>query len=222
MLHPLILMSIFVVIFSTLFRFQISNFSIYFLAPYIGWNYFNQTVVDSMASFSSWNGALLKRVRVPKSIFVLATTISGLVNLALSLIPLLLLMLWLRMPIGLSWIFLPVSFLILGVFTLGTALALSSLAVYFVDVREMYVAASPAIMYLTPIIYPLSIVPARYLWLIKLNPLVYLLQLFRAPIYYAIMPTGMTVVVAALLASLMLALGWTIFRHLAPGFYIHI
>jgi ABC-type polysaccharide/polyol phosphate export permease len=220
MLHPLILMTIFAVIFGAFFRFQIPNFTVYFLAPYIAWTFYDQTVVQSMSSIA-WNGALMKRVRVPRSIFVVASTISGLVNLALSLIPLLIIMAVVGAPIRWTLLFLPVAFVIMALFTLGTSLALSSLSIYFADVREMYRAASPAVMYLTPMIYPLSIIPAKYLWMIKLNPLVYLLQLFRAPIYYAIFPTAMTVFVAGLAAILALVVGWIIFRHLAPGFHSH-
>jgi ABC-type polysaccharide/polyol phosphate export permease len=221
MLHPLILMTIFTIVFSSLFRFQIPNFAVYFLAPYVGWNFFDQTVVQSMASVH-WNGPLMKRVRVPRSIFVVASTISGLVNLALSLGPLLLLMLVIGAPVRWTFVFLPVSFLILGTFTLGVCLGLSALSVYFADVREMYQAISPAIMYLTPIVYPLSIVPEKALPLIRLNPLLYLLQLFRGPIYYGVIPTGMTILVAALAALLALVAGWAIFRHLAPGYHIHL
>ena len=173
-------------------------------------------------SNADWSGLLMKRVRIPRSIFVVASTISGLINLALSLVPLVVIMLFVGAPIRWTWIFLPVAFLVLGTFTLGMSLAFSALSVYFADAREMYKAASPAVMYLTPIIYPLSIVPEKFHWLIKLNPLTYLLQLFRGPIYYQIIPTGMTILVAALAASLVLTAGWTIFRHLAPGFHVHI
>lgn len=221
MLHPLLLMAIFAMVFSQLFRFDISHFSIYFLSEYIGWNFFSQTTIDAMRG-PGGNGALMKRVRVPMSVFTVSVTISGMVNMILALIPLLIIMVIVGSPIKLTLLFLPVSFLILGVFTLGVSLALAALSVYFTDVREMYQAASPALMYLTPIIYPMSIVPDKFLWFIKLNPLVYLLEILRAPIYYGILPTATTVLLAFVLALGALAIGWMIFRHLAPGFYPHL
>jgi ABC-type polysaccharide/polyol phosphate export permease len=221
MLHPLILMTIFTIVFSALFRFEITHFAIYFLASYIGWTFFDQTIVQSMGSVM-WNGPLMKRVRVPRSIFVISTTLSGLVNLTLSLGPLVLLMLFTGAPIRWTFVFLPVSFLIIGTFTLGIALALSSLSIYFADVREMYQAISPAIMYLTPIVYPLSIVPERALPVVRANPLLYLLQLFRAPIYEGALPDPSVILIASGAALLALVAGWAIFRRLAPGYHIHL
>lgn len=221
MLHPLILMVIFTIIFSAIFRFQIPHYPIYFLSQYIGWMYFSQTTIDSMKNIT-WNGELMKRVRVPKSIFTVASTLSGLINMVLALLPLFAIMLFLGTPIRLTILFLPVSFVILAAFTLGASLALSALSVFFVDVREMYQAFVPAILYLTPIIYPLSIVPEKFLWMIRLNPLVYLLQLLRAPLYYGILPTGLTVLVAAAVAAGGLVIGWLIFRDLSTRFYPHL
>jgi ABC-2 type transport system permease protein len=221
LIHPLILMVIFAIIFSTIFRFQMRSFSIYFLSAFIAWTFFDQTVVQSMASLD-WNGAMMKRIRVPQTVFAISTAIAGMINLGLSLIPLFIIMLVVGAPIPWTIVFLPIAALIVGAFALGTALALSALAVFFADVREMYKAISPALMYLTPIIYPLEIVPPQYLWMIKLNPLVYLVQLFRAPVYYAIIPTGLTILVAALCAAGALVIGWIVFRHLAPKFHAHL
>ncbi|HVT45201.1 MAG TPA: ABC transporter permease [Thermoanaerobaculia bacterium] len=221
MLHPLLLMGIFVIIFSAIFRFQTPLYPLYFLSQYVAWAFFAQTTIESMVSME-WNGSLLKRVRVPRSIFALASTISGLANLGLSMIPLALIMVIIGAPFRPTLLFLPFSFLVLGIFTLGLSLALSALSVYFVDVREMYKALIPAVMYLTPIIYPISIVPEQFRWIIKLNPMVYLLQLFRAPVYYGIIPTPQTIVLSVIMAAAALLIGWMTFRHLAPNFYPHL
>ena len=80
----------------------------------------------------------------------------------------------------------------------------------------------PALMYLTPIIYPLSIVPERYRWLIKLNPLVYIVEIVRDPIYYGIVPSRLTLLIAAVVSFSSLALGWLTFRNLSPRFHAHL
>src|SRR5437762_11394695 len=85
MLHPLLLMLIFLVVFSALFRVGAPHYETYFLSAYVAWNFFAQTTVNAMASVA-WNGPLMKRVRVPSSIFTLSIVVSGLVNLGLSLI----------------------------------------------------------------------------------------------------------------------------------------
>jgi len=221
MLHPLLLMLIFVVVFSSIFRGQSEHYETYFLSAYVAWNFFSQTVINAMASVA-WNGPLMKRVRVPPSIFTLATILSGLTNLILSLVVLFAIMLVVGTPLSTRLWFLPISLLILGVFTFGVSLALTAVSVFYGDVREMVQAGMPALMYLTPIIYPISIIPERYRLAIKLNPLVYIVEVVRDPIYYGILPSPTTLLIAVVLSLGSLATGWMVFRHLAPRFHAHV
>ena len=221
MLHPLLLMLIFVVVFSTMFRLQTRHYETYFLSAYVAWNFFSQTVVTSMLSVS-WNGPLMKRVRVPPSIFTLSTVLSGLVNLGLSLIVLFAIMLIVGAPFSPALWFLPIGLAIVSVFTFGVSMGLTALSVYFADVGEMVQAGMPALMYLTPVIYPRSIVPERYQVLIKCNPLVYIVEVVRDPIYYGIIPSRATLLIAVALAGASLTMGWMIFRRLAIRFHAHL
>jgi ABC-2 type transport system permease protein len=218
MLHPLSLMLIFVVVFSGVLGSRAPHYETYFLSAYVAWNFFAQTTVNAMASVA-WNGPLMKRVRVPPSIFTIATVVSGGVNLGLSLLVLFPIMLIVGAPIHATLLFLPVSLLLVGIFTLGVSLALTAVSIFFGDVREMVQAGMPALMYLTPIIYPIEVVPERFRWLIKLNPLVYIIEIVRDPIYYGILPSPRTLLVAVVISLGSLAGGWIIFRHLAPRFH---
>ena len=221
MLNPLLLMMIFVIIFSSLFRFSLPHYETYFLSEYLPWMFFSQTTIVAMQSMN-WNGALMKRVRVPKSIFALASTLSGLVNLVLSYVPLLLIMAVRGVPIRPAILFLPVTWALIALFTFGFALALSSISVFFVDVREMYAIALTAVMYLTPMIYPASIVPARYRAIFQANPLVYLLQIARDPIYSGKLPDAHNLILSVVVALVSFVIGWSIFRRLSRGFYPHL
>jgi ABC-2 type transport system permease protein len=221
MLHPLLLMLIFTVVFSSVFRGGTPRYEIYFLSAYVAWNFFAQTTINAMASVA-WNGPLMKRVRVPQTIFTLAIVVAGLVNLGLSLVVLFAIMLVVGAPLhGALW-FLPIAVLIVGLFTLGVSLALTAVSILFGDVREMVQAGMPALLYLTPIIYPIAIVPERFRWMIKLNPLVYIVEIVRDPIYYGILPSPATMLVAAVVSLGSLGIGWMIFRHLAPRFHAHL
>jgi ABC-type polysaccharide/polyol phosphate export permease len=217
LLHPLLLMGIFTVVFSHLFRRETPHYETYFLSAYIAWNFFSQTVTNAMASVA-WNGPLMKRVRVPRSIFTLSSIVSGLVNLVLSMFALLLIMLIVRAPLFPSLLFVPISLLIVGIFTFGVSLALTALSVFFADVREMVQAGLPALLYMTPVIYPVSIVPVSFRWIVERNPLTYLIEVVRAPIYYGQLPSPRTIAAALTLSLLSLLCGWLIFRRLAPSF----
>jgi ABC-2 type transport system permease protein len=222
MLNPLLLMIILTIVFSTIFRFAgIGHYEVYFLSEYLVFGFFSQTTVTSMASLS-WNGSLMRRVKVPKSIFAISTTISGLVNLCLAYIPLFIIMLVRGAPIRPSVAFLPVSFLIIAIFTLGVSLILSALAVYFDDVQHMYQVATIGLMYLTPIIYPIDIIPERWLWLIRINPLTQIFKLARDPVYLGVLPSAHVVVASLVISLLTLVVGWFVFNRLAKGFYLHL
>jgi len=222
MLHPLILMVIMTIVFSQIFRFEgISHYEVYFLSEYLVFGFFAQTTVQSMTSLS-WNGMLLKRIRVPKSIFAISTTLSGLVNLCLAYIPLFVIMIVRGAPIRPAVLFLPVAFVIIAVFTLGVSLLLSALAVYFEDVSQMYQAATMALMYLTPIIYPIEIIPYKALWLIRINPLTQLFKLARDPVYHGVLPDLHIVAGSLVTACGALIIGWFSFHKLSRGFYEHL
>ncbi|HEX3584156.1 MAG TPA: ABC transporter permease [Thermoanaerobaculia bacterium] len=221
MLHPLLLMLIFLLVFSTLFKGRAPHYETYFLSAYVAWNFFSQTTVNAMLSVG-WNGPLMKRVRVPSSIFTLSIVVSGLANLGLSLIVLFTIMFAVHAPMHHSLAFVPVSLLIVGIFTFGVSLALTAMSVLFPDVREMVQAGMPALMYLTPIVYPISIIPERLRWIIQLNPMVYIVEIVRDPVYYGIIPSPATLAIAVSVALASVILGWIVFRHIAPHFYAHL
>jgi ABC-type polysaccharide/polyol phosphate export permease len=221
LLHPLLLTAILVVVFSYVFRFDVEHYEVYLLAGLLPWTFFSQTTVSAMAA-TQWNGLLMKRVRVPKSIFTLSTAISGLVNLIVSYAPLVLIM-WIRgVPFKPAMLFLPVSLAILATFTFGLALMFSTISIYFADVREMYNVALTGLMYLTPIIYPLKIVPPKFSAIVRANPMYYLIELVRIPIHAGIIPSLSLIGIGVALALTSLLIGWLTFRRLSAGFYPHL
>jgi ABC-2 type transport system permease protein len=112
-----------------------------------------------------------------------------------------------------SWamLSLPVPIVLAAMFALGLGLALSTLAVVFSDVVDMYQIVLSAWFFLTPVIYPETIVPeGERLWM-YLNPMYYLVKLFRQPIYDGTLADPMTLVIATVVSVATLALGWLLF-----------
>ena len=217
MLSPLMMMIVMTLVFSSIFRMNLEHYPVYLLSGLVFWNFFSQTTSSAMNELV-WGGSLMTRIYMPRSIFAFTALGTGLVNIVLSLIPLLLIMLVTGAPLRLSLFFLPVSILIVGMFALGVGLFLSTLGVYFTDVLEMYQIVLMAWMYFTPVIYPIEIIPASYIWVFYLNPLYYLLEVFRQPIYLGKLPDLQTLAVASLLSSLTLIFGWWFFTRKADEF----
>ncbi len=158
MLQPLLMMGVYDLVFSNLFKAPIPDYAIYALAGILFWNFFSQSIVSSMNSLRG-NAQLLQKLPVPKAVFPLATVLSGLLNLLFALVPMLLILLITRHALSWSLLFLPVSILLAGVFTLGAGLLLSPLAVFFHDVVELIGVLLTLLMYLTPLFYRMQDTP---------------------------------------------------------------
>ena len=153
MLAPLLNMVALTLVFSQLFKQAVRNYPVYFMAGSIFWTYFSQTT-NTAASQSQASNDLAKRMYVPRSVFVASAIGGGLVNLGLSLLPLLLILLVTGFPLYATWAFLPVSILIVTLFTAGVSLLLFTLTTRFADVREMYGVVIQTLFFLTPIRSP--------------------------------------------------------------------
>jgi ABC-2 type transport system permease protein len=217
MLNPLGMMAVMTIVFSQFFQ-GARGYPAYILSGLIAWNFFAQTSSASMSQIM-WGGSLLHRIYVPRTAFVVSAIGTGLVNLTLSVVPLLLIMLLVGLPLGRSLFFLPLAMLLLGAFALGIGLLLSAWAIYFPDVAEMYQVVLIAWMYLTPVFYPAEIIPESYrFWLFHLNPMYYLIEIFRRPAYESTLVPLPLFATGAGIALFTLVAGWIVFCSRADEF----
>ncbi|MEO8502450.1 MAG: ABC transporter permease [Acidobacteriota bacterium] len=212
MLQPLLFMLVLQVVFSTAFRGNIENYPVFALAGILFWNFFSQSILASMNSLKG-NAQLLQKLPVPHAVFPVATVISGVVNLLFALVPLFVILLLTGHALSWALLFVPVAIVIAAIFTLGAGLLLSPLAVFFHDTVELVGVILTLLLYLTPVIYPMSIVPERMRWVVRFNPVRSILETFRDPIYYGKIPPLSHLSVAAGIALLALAIGAWTFRR---------
>ncbi len=217
MLNPLGMMIVLTIVFSQLFATTIRAYPVYILASLVGWNFFAQSTSAAMSSLV-WGGGLLQRIYIPRTTFALSAIGTGLVNLFLSLVPLMVVMLASNVALHPVILFLPVPILLLAAFALGVGLILSTLAIYFPDVAEMYQIVITAWMYLTPIIYPEEILPAQFRSLLYINPMYYLVRLFRLPVYDGRLPSWAEFWPGLAWAGGVLLLGWLFFTYKSDEF----
>jgi ABC-type polysaccharide/polyol phosphate export permease len=210
LLNPLLNMIVLTIAFSQLFRLSIPHYPVFVLSGLIAWNFFSQTTSYSMNTLV-WGGALIKRVYVPRSVFSVAAIGNGLINLGFALVPLVVIMVVTGHPVFPTWWFVPISCVVLAMFSLGVALLMSILAVFFVDVVEMYGVALQAWYFLTPIMYPKEILPAAVQRYLYLNPVYSIVEVFRVPVYEGRIPDSATIVAAVGTATAALLAGWLFF-----------
>lgn len=217
MLQPLGMMIVLTVVFSQLFG-RVEGYPAYLLSGLIAWTFFAQTTTATIHQ-SVWGGALMQRIYIPHTAFSVSSIGTGVVNLFLSLVPLLLIMLITQRPITWAVLFLPIPVILLTAFSLGVGLLLSSIAIRFPDVSEMYQILIQAWMYLTPIMYPSDILPDAYrTWLLYFNPMYYLILMFRVPIYDGVLPSLPLSLIGTGIALVTLLAGWIYFSRQADRF----
>ena len=215
MLNPLGTMLIMTVVFYQLFHVAQPKYPIYVLVGLLCWAFFAQ-VSDAAPRTLLWSGPLIHRVYIPRTVFALVAAGGGLVNFVLSLVPLAVVMLVLRIPPKPEYLFVPVALLVLTIFSLGVGLLLSSVVVYFPDVLDIYTIVLTAWLYVSAIFYPYDIIPISYRWwFFNLNPMYHMVLLFRDPLYYGNWPSWSHIATATGVAVVTLAAGWFAFTRKA-------
>lgn len=178
LLNPLLMMIVLSVVYSNLFKFDIENFPLYLLSGQVMFNFYSDATTSSMNAILS-SASLIKKIYVPKYLFVLSRVCSSVINYLAAFLAMILVMLALRVDLHYTVFlsFIPVGLLI-G-FSLGIGLILSAITVKFRDVMHLYSVFVTVIMYLTPVIYPMSILPDWLSVIVKANPLTNYLTMFR-------------------------------------------
>ncbi len=220
-LNPLLTMGIQYIVFSTLFRGQIDHFPVYLLSGIILFAFFNETCTLGLDSVVL-NGSLISKVAVPKIIFPLSRSLSSLINLVISLLPLLVIMLIDRAPLSPALLALPGIILLTFLFALGMALILCTLNVFFRDVRFLWSVLSLLWTYATPIFYPIAIIPDTWRPLFQLNPMYQFITAMRTVTIDGAWPGGMQWLICLACALIPLAIGWWIFRKNEDQFVFHL
>lgn len=216
LINPLILLGIFIFIFSTAFP-DIENYPLYAISGLIFWNYFSTGTHQVLNSVIE-SGGILKSLSVPPIIFPIAALYSALINLLLSLLPFFGLMFMFGFEA--SWVNL-LLFPILILFSLfiyGFGIIICALNVYYRDVGLFWNSITPALLYITPVAYISTLVPGNIRWIMKLNPLYHFMESFRSVLYYGTMPSTQNILIISILAIGLSVLGTALFRKLKKGF----
>ena len=179
LLNPLLTMLVLTMVFSMIFRFDIPNFPVYLLSGQLIFNFFNESTTRALGSVVG-NAATIRKVYVPKYVFPVSCIMSSVVNLLFSFVAFLLVYFITGEPFRWTLLLVIIPMTYVFIFSLGIGMLLSSLAVFFRDLTHLYGIATMLVMFLTPIFYPVSILPERVFHLIHLNPLFHYVSYFRS------------------------------------------
>jgi ABC-type polysaccharide/polyol phosphate export permease len=217
MLNPLLTMGVMAVVFSQLFRFNVNHYVVFLLCGILIWTLYAQGSIAAMSGVQG-NGHILRKLYVPPSAFVSSAVGSALVNLVFALGPFLLLAYLDGVVPAWSWLFLPVPVLLTTAFSLGMGFILAPMLVFFNDTFEIYQVLLNLYYFLTPVFYPLKILPPPLRTFEQYNPMYLFLDITRVAIINKTLPNLSEIGIASALAFGVLMIGWTIFTRLEDRF----
>lgn len=220
-LNPLLTMVVQYMVFSTVFKSDISNFPAYLLIGIVSFNFFSEACGMALTSILG-NVSLIKKVYMPKYIYPLTRVISSVVNLLISLIPMVLVCVITGIRFHKSAI---LALFFLGcvvIFTLGLGLLLSSAMVFFRDTQFLWGVMAMIWMYVTPIFYPENILPDNLKFIHQINPLYHFIQAERMCILDGLSPEPIVYAQCMLMALAMLMVGAIIFHKSQDKFVLYL
>jgi ABC-type polysaccharide/polyol phosphate export permease len=225
LLNPLLQMAVYSFVFSTIMRVGIPAYPVFLLSGLLPWTLF-ATSVSMAAGCLIANASLIRKVAVPQAVYPLALVGSKLVDLLLSLVPLTLIAIWLGRPPSLSWLFLPVAILAVAAFAAGVSLLVSSLTVFFRDIKHLIDILLQVWFYLTPVIYTyesLGNLPNRWIaTALRINPAAPIVRCFQICLYEGRFPDATTAAVALLFGFGTLLLGLLVFLRDEPRHILYL
>ena len=220
-LNPLFTMVVQYAVFSNLFRFDIPYYPVYLIAGIVLFNFFSESTNMALGSIVG-NAGLITKVYMPKYIYPLTRVLSSMVNLLISLIPLLIVTLVSGIPFTKAYLLIPFVLVCLMLFSLGIGLLLAAAMVFFRDIQFLWGVFSMIWMYLTPIFYPASILPDHMTWVLKANPLYHFIAFIRTCVITGISPEPIVYVQCLLMSLGTLAAGALIFYKTQDRFVLHL
>ena len=188
LLNPLMMMIILSIVFSNLMKFDVQNYSLYLLCGEILFNFYNEATSGAMTSILG-NAPLIKKVYIPKYLFVVSRIASSSINILSSFCALILVMLFTRQELHFTMFLVIIPLVYLIVFSMGVGLILAALTVKFRDIMHLYTVFLTGLMYLTPVIYPMSMLPGWVYKIVSINPLTMIMVIFRNVVIYNTIPS---------------------------------
>lgn len=183
---------------------------------YVGllpWILFSSSITTSANSFIE-NGKLIKKIYLPKTVFIQSTLLAKMIDFLLASVLLILFMFYLKTPVTLSVLWFFPIFLLQTFFTYGLSLLIATLNLFYRDVQYLLNFLLMVWMYLTPIIYPTSFFPQEYQWVFQINPMAVFITSYRQVIFQGTLPDFYHLGISLVVCLLTYLLGLFIFKKL--------
>ena len=187
-LNPLLSMAVLAMIFSTIFKRSIENYSIYYLTGNIFWILFTSATNSAMTTLVD-NKMLLIKVKLPLQVFPLARCCTALVNFGYSLIAYVIILIFFQVKPNIYMLLIFVYAAGLFMFSIGIGYILSVLYVLFGDIKHLYSVLLTIWMYISALFYPIESTSKVMQEIIVRNPVYNYIACARKCVMYGSLPS---------------------------------
>jgi len=219
LLQPLAMTAVFTVVMSHIVKIDTGNipYPIFVYVTMLPWTFFAGGLTHG-AECLVGNFNLITKIYFPREVFPISAILGKTVDLGLGMLVLAPLLIYYH--IHMTWhVLLAAPILLVQIcLMLGVAFLLSSWNLFYRDIRHGMPLLTQVWMYMTPIIYPLSLVPKRYQSAYMLNPMASIMDSFRRVVLQGQMPDWRYLAYAACFSALLLMIGYRVFKKLEPAF----
>ena len=211
-INPLCQIVIYTVVFSVIMRAGIEKFYLYLIVAMIPWIFFSSSITGGSMSIVSQQD-MVKKIYFPRLVLPISYVTSCFVNMLFCFVIIFLVIFVSGTGISLvPLLFLPITMLLEYFFALGLAMIVSACTVYVRDLEHILGVITMAWIYLTPIMYTMDIVPERLRFVFYMNPMTYIVNLYRAILYYKTVPGLLDLGIS------FMVVGMLVFDRLQRGF----
>jgi len=170
LLHPLAFATVFFILFRVVMRIEMENYALFLIAGLFPWQWFQNSLTSASQLFLN-NRTLIKKVRFPRSFLVVAGVTNDLIHFAISIPVILGFMLHFRVYPTWTWMWaVPILIVMQLALTYGLALVFATGNLFFRDLERLVLILTMLWFYLTPVLYPVSMIPERWRWAVYVNP----------------------------------------------------
>ncbi len=223
LLNPVLIMLVYSFVFSIILRQGIKEFAVFLLCALLPFNFFQNSVNYGAGSIIS-NANLVKKIYFPKEIIPLSIVLSNFINFLLELVVLFVVLSIFRYKFYTYLYLLPVVIIVQVFFVSGISMLISSLNVLFRDLQHLVTILMMVWFFGTPIIYPLSVVPEKFQFLMQINPMAIFATFYRDIFYYVKYPEGFyipdyrLILICLAITFGVFFLGYFVFKKIEPRF----
>lgn len=216
-ISPLLQIAVYAFVFQVILKSNIENYTVYLCCGLIPWQYFSAVILRGAASIID-NGNIIKKVYFPREILPISIVTSEGVNFLISTIIILGFVIFggIGLSINILWYFIILA--IQYIVCIGFSFIVSSLSVYFRDLLHLLGILIQLLFYATPIVYNTSSVPQNLQWIVKINPMSYLIEAYRNIFYNKIPPDFKALCIPLAMGIVLCIVGYMIFRKLEKRF----